>query len=476
MRDTVISTIEKYGMLRAGDRVAVGLSGGADSTALLHILCALRERLGIELRAVHINHCIRGAEADGDQRRCAELCDSLGVRLETFRVDVPKVAAETGKGLEEAGRDVRYLCFEQALEKWREEAPDGEEINYLVATAHTLSDSMETMLLNMTRGCGTGGLCGIPPVRAHIVRPLIGVTRAQVEEYCAANGLSFVTDSTNSDTEYSRNLIRAEVIPRLRKLNPSLEAAFSRLAEAASEDERCLRAASEVLLDEAHRDGVYRIEPLLRAETAVRRRALIGLAERECGMTLTAKQVALLEKYIESGGGAVELSERWTLRVDRNTVRASDAQPCPRKERPAWELLWQFEDSLTLPDGRRMSFIVINSRDFAADCEQYQKNCAFTIEKALDYDIIKCKSLETGCLVRSRREGDRFSQNRRNGSKSLKKLFNERHIPPVLRGDLALLVCGGEIAWIEGIGAAKGFAADEKTARLLFIRPEDPKK
>ena len=231
MRDKILECVKEYNMLSSGDTVFAALSGGADSVAMTHILLTLTKEFNFSLRAVHINHNLRGDEAMRDEQFVRELCKKWYIPLTVESHDVAAIAKESGQSCEQAGRAVRY----EVLARHCAQVPQGK-----IATAHTFSDVMETMLFNMIRGTSIGGLSPIPPVRNNIIRPLIGVLRCDVENYCKQNGLEFVTDSTNLSCDYSRNKIRNIVIPALRQINPSLEKAMQRLSSLASEDEKYL--------------------------------------------------------------------------------------------------------------------------------------------------------------------------------------------------------------------------------------------
>ena len=203
----VKNTIEKHRMLENITSVAVGVSGGADSMCLLHILSKLKEEYSIILKAVHINHGIRGDEAMRDENAVRAYCEKAGIELLVFHKDIPYLAKKMGLGEEECGRQVRYECFSEAHCD-------------AVATAHSLSDSIETLIFNLSRGTGTKGLCGIPPVRdGNIIRPLIDCTREEIENYCKENGVPYVTDSTNLTDDYKRNYIRHKIVPALSEVN-----------------------------------------------------------------------------------------------------------------------------------------------------------------------------------------------------------------------------------------------------------------
>ena len=202
-----LAAIQTHQMLRPGDRVVVGVSGGADSVALLDLLCRLE---GLEITVCHLNHGLR-PEAGEEEAFVRRLAEDRGLAFLSRRADAAAWARDHRCTVEEAGRELRYALF-------RDCSGEGGKI----ATAHTLSDSMETVLWNLTRGTGIKGLRGIPAVRGNIVRPLITCTRREVEDYCRQRGLSFVTDPTNLTSQYSRGRIRNRVIPQLDRKSTRL--------------------------------------------------------------------------------------------------------------------------------------------------------------------------------------------------------------------------------------------------------------
>ena len=224
-----------------GLRVAVAVSGGADSTALLCALHAAnrlpRESLGVGLSAIHVNHGLRGAAADRDQAAVERLCERLAVPLVVRTVDTRAYAARCQETLEEAARNLRYACFSELIHEGSADA---------VATAHTADDQAETVLMKLLRGAWTEGLAGIFPVvevktangrTGRILRPLLGTDRAAVEAYLQAIGQDCVEDETNADPAFTRNRVRHQLVPALRAFNPSLTATLGSLAEIAREEE-----------------------------------------------------------------------------------------------------------------------------------------------------------------------------------------------------------------------------------------------
>lgn len=221
----ILPTIEKFSMFAPGDKVVVAVSGGVDSAVLLHQLNALKEGLEITLIVAHLEHGIRGGESKEDQEYVRNLAHSLGLGFMTSSVDVPKVARETGCGIEEAARIERYKYMRQTMT----DCGAGK-----IATGHNADDRAETVLINIMRGAGLDGLSSIGAVYGEVVRPLIETARSEIEEYATLNNIGYVEDSTNRDTDYTRNRVRHVLLPEIeRDYNPKVKKALGRLADLA---------------------------------------------------------------------------------------------------------------------------------------------------------------------------------------------------------------------------------------------------
>lgn len=250
--DKVRSAISGCDMLvePGGGRVCVALSGGADSVSLLIVLNELREELGAELFACHLNHGLRGEESDRDERFCRGLCEKLGIPLYTRKISVSELAKKH-ESIEQAARRERYAFFEEALSHFGANT---------LATAHNANDNAETVLLNMSRGTGLKGLCGIPPVRSfaagkyRVIRPLINCLRAEIEAFLRERGQDCVTDATNLSEDYTRNRIRRRIIPELAEINPSVIAVIGRMTGNLRADSDFLDSLAEKALAAA-REG-----------------------------------------------------------------------------------------------------------------------------------------------------------------------------------------------------------------------------
>lgn len=222
----VRDTIKDNELIQKGERVLLALSGGPDSLCLLHILNDLSGMLGFELSALHLNHMIRGSAADEDEAFLKEHCSALGVPLFAERADIPSLAAESGKSLEETGRDIRYrLLKEKGFDK--------------IAVAHNKNDQAETVLMRILRGTGVRGLAAMEYKREDgIIRPLLDTERSEIEQYCRDKNLSPRMDKTNEETDYTRNRIRLELLPALKEYNPNIIDSLCRLADSARDDEK----------------------------------------------------------------------------------------------------------------------------------------------------------------------------------------------------------------------------------------------
>lgn len=433
----------RYNMFPQGCTVLCGVSGGADSMAMLCALLALREALGIrEVVAAHVNHGLRGAESDRDEAFVRTFAHARGIRYFCASVDVKNEARQTKEGIEQAARRLRYAFFEQAA------AQAGAQ---RIATAHTADDNLETVLINLSRGAGLDGLSGIPPVRGSIVRPLLEVSREQVLAYLSETGVTYVEDSTNSDTAYTRNLMRHRVVPVLKSRNPSVCRAVSSMTQLLRRDGDYLdlqtRQAFDALVEDSPDGASARVCPLCALHPALSSgvcRLLYEAAGGKPGALSyqhTESLLALARSHAPSGsvclpGGISARRMNDRLFLGKPTGAAPTFTPFP----------------LRIDENRRIgdTNYFINAR--MAENNEFIHNSFNTFY--INYDII-C----TGVFVRPRRPGDRFSLPGRGVSKSIKKLFIEAKIPLFLRECVPVLAAGDEVLAVAGFGLSEKYAA-----------------
>lgn len=427
MLSTAIGTIERYAMFPTPGPVTVALSGGADSMALLHLLLCLRERYGLTVAAAHLNHCLRGEQSERDEAFVRDFCEAHGVPLTVVRRDVAALARASGEGLEQAGRRARY--------EWFATFPGR------VALAHTASDALETTLFHLCRGAGLRGLCGIPPVRGAIVRPLIECTRAQVEAYCAAHAIPFVQDASNADCRFARNRLRHRVVPELKEINPGVEQAAVRAVQALRRDEAFLAALAKqqletLLLD----DGALPAAETAALDPALRLRVLEAFAA-----PVDAAHLQALDDLLCSGNGTRSLSRGRVARLEQNrlTVRPAETPP------PQFSVRTEEIDRETYEKLRKVHTLLFNT--------------------TLDCDKIVGK-----LTWRVREPGDCLRLAGHTGTKTLKKWMNEKKIPVETRAALPVLCDEEGPVWVAGLGVAHRVRVEAESRRLLrvFCEPQ----
>ncbi len=443
-----LAAIRREQMLPPDTAVVVGLSGGADSVALLHLLLSLREELSLSaVTAVHVNHGLRGEEALRDQRFVEALCERLDVPLTVHTCEVSLLAAEQRIGVEEAGRAVRYRILEETADAWPQ---------CRIATAHTASDNVETLLLHLCRGSGLHGLSGIPPVRGRVVRPLIDCTREEIEDYCAAAGLSYVTDSTNADPSYARNRVRHLVVPQLKAINPQAEAAIGRVIARARELDRCLAAqVLQALEDAALGEDTYRRSVLQALEPTVQAavlRHLLGSRGEQRGSEVQIRKAAAL--LVDGGSMTVSEGRQLTVTGDRVCITFPQELPPFRFDNVEPDGEWHI-------GGARWRLCCLSREEY----EQKLNISKFMFANALDYGKIG-----DSLCIRQRLPGDAYHPVGRGCGKTLKKLFNEAALSASERAALPVLCDSEGIVLVAGFGCDERVRITPDTKEILWMQ------
>ncbi len=442
MLEKVKNTISKYDMLSPSDSVLVGLSGGADSVALLVCLT----ELGYNVSAMHINHNLRGEESDRDERFCVELCKNLGIHLTVKSVDVKGYCQGNKLGIEEGARELRYRSFSTAKTD-------------KICTAHTLSDSVETMLINLIRGTALKGLCGVPNKRGNIVRPLIDCTREEVEAFLSERNIGYVIDSTNNSNDYTRNKIRHLVVPKLAEIskeqNGSLYQNISKTLNSIKLDEEYLSTEAENLLKRAQTDeNAFDYEVIFSSHEAVLNRMLVMLLKRY-EVEVSAAKLEDLKKACEEGK-KINLKKNVYASVKSGKLIITGENEKPQ----VYYKEISFENTNKVSEfflDRRVKICLIER-----DSKESNIHNMFT-KKDIDYDKIKGK-----IFLRNRKSGDKIRLAERGLTKSLKKLFNE-NIPLEERHKVAVLSDDDGVIYVEGFGADERVSTDENTKRILEV-------
>lgn len=448
--DIILNTAINGGMIDFNDTIVVGVSGGADSMCLLHFLVSIRNQYNLNLIVAHINHNLRGAEALRDQSFVENICKSLNVVCKVLNADINSIASKTGEGSEECGRRIRYEFFSKL---------SGE--NGKIATAHTLSDNTETILFNIARGTGLKGVTGIPRTRGNIIRPIIDITRQQVEEYCAENNIEYVTDSTNLTNDYSRNKIRNIVIPVLKDINPAFEQSVLRLSSIVEQHLDTVTALSQALLEQAKVKNGYSCKVLSTVDSIILKQAIIIILQNLGCKSYEEKHITLICDIVVIGTGAVKLPNDYTATTSQGILRVYKNISNQNSESNNENLLESFkEKNIFVINDKKIEVEIISKRKFDEIANVHK----LLVKNALDYDIISSDT-----LIRTRLPKDVFKQQGRGVTKSLKKLFIEAKIPSEMRNSLPVIANGNNVLWVCEFGVSQQATVTDKTKNVVVI-------
>jgi tRNA(Ile)-lysidine synthase len=459
----LLATIQNVGVMKPGDRIGVAVSGGADSVALLRLAIELKDELGVVLSVVHFNHRIRGAASDSDEAFVRELASRYDLEFHHSDDDVPSYAVAEHLSLEAAGRRLRYRFFESLLRRG---------VLDRIATAHTLDDQAETVLLRMLRGAGTRGLAGIFPMltiepdgsgdaSGAIVRPLLHFRRPELEAYLTDISQTWRNDASNKDMKHARNRVRQKVLPVLESVfTPAVRERLGEVAEIArAEEEHWEKSIREILPSVQCDANVLIIHKLVVNDLAVRRRLVRAVAEH-LGLNLEFSQVEDVLRLAESparGEKQIMLGEEWCA------VRSGDRLYFERRARTlgvsGYEYVLRVPGSVTVPELHSVFDARIIPRAAAGNRG----------------DQMLSARVAAQLTIRNWRPGDRFFPAHTKSSKKLKEVLQERHIPQAERHSWPVIQSGDEIVWVRGFACPAHLLPKEDEEEVLVIS-EHPEK
>lgn len=427
MQEKFLKALKDYNMLST-NRVIVALSGGADSVSLLHAFLEVKNRFGLEIYAAHLNHMLRGSESERDENFVRQLCENAGVRLFCERADINAECKKTGESTELAARRIRYEFFERIAK------------GCVVATAHTASDSAETVILNLVRGSAAKGLCGIPPVRGIFIRPLIYCTRDDIENYCRKNNIEYVQDSSNFTDDYTRNKIRHNIMPLLKDINPAFENTITKNSRILSLEYDYLERSAAKLYAQCKMGEELKTEILKTAHPALIKKVIKIYLTDFGAQDISCTNIDDVFDCVLKGSGKTVLHKKITIEVSRGALRIlKSGAPTP-----------EFSTEIR----------VVDREEF----EKLEKVNTLLLKNAFDYDKI------TGELcVRTRISGDAIRLNKRGVTKTLKKLYTELSIPQNMRAHLPVIADDIGPIWVYGAGISERVAIDNSTKNFSIV-------
>ncbi|MCI9617559.1 MAG: tRNA lysidine(34) synthetase TilS [Eubacterium sp.] len=445
MMKKVLDFVNKNNILEHGDSVILGVSGGADSVCMLHLLNSLKEDLGIELTVVHVNHGIRGIEAEQDAEFVEHISEELGVECKIFHIDIPAIATQKKMSEEEAGRIERYAVFESVAEEIGANK---------IAVAHNLNDNSETVLFNLFRGSKLKGMTGIPVKREKIIRPLLCLTRKEIEEYLEKHHLDYCIDSTNKETEYSRNKLRLDILPYIKEnINSKAEEHIVNTAQSLRE----IYDYIECQTDEAYENYV---------------KNNIILNESKDLPSVILKEV--VRRWIFNNTGS--LKDITATHIDmvisllHNSVSKKIEIPCSfiiKKGYQGIELGEREEPKKkigqVLLEDNKINQVEYFSVSFEKSSINKENVPDLMYTKWFDYDKIN------KLLLRSRQPGDYIIIDKKGGKKKLKDYFIDEKVPREKRDEILLLADGSHIVWIVGYRISEYFKVSDETKNIIKI-------
>lgn len=450
MYNKALETIKKYNMIAKGDKIVVGLSGGPDSCALVHLLSCLKNKYELTVVAVHVHHGIRGTEADRDEQFVRKFCEELGIELFVYHFNIPKEAKKRGLGEEETGRIIRYEMFNETLKKINADK---------IAVAHNLNDRSETFIMNLCRGSGLKGLAGIQAVNGNIIRPLIDCSRNDIEKYCDENRIYYCTDSTNSENDYTRNKIRNILLPWLKEnVNSGADLNIAAASEIIREEEEFLESMADEVYKRAiiseNNDFISLKFDKLSCENAVIRRRVLRKALRCMRPDLRD----FSKKHIE---------EADSILLGRTGRKNSlPGGITVRKNYNNFEIFKESEKinkfCYELKIGKTYFIKEIGKNIMLSfEAEKNMHKSLNVCTKKADYDKIRGK-----IKLRTRQAGDTIGI--KMGRKKLKDLFIDEKIPADKRDSIPVLACGNSIVLV-GDRLGHDYYVSEETKNVLYI-------
>lgn len=457
MVNKVLKFVKKNKILEYGDSVILGISGGADSICMLYVMKELETTLGITLNVVHVNHHIRGEDAQRDADYVRNVCDNLGVRFVQIDVNIPEMVRESGMSEEEAGRVARYNAFYKIAREWKADK---------IAVAHNLNDNSETILFNLFRGTGIKGMAGIPSRRDMIVRPLLCCTRKEIEDYLHQHNIAFCTDITNTTTEYSRNKIRLELLPYIKEnINEKAEYNIVNAAENLAEISDFLDKEGKRAYDDYVEGNVFK-EQGFRLHPAVQNQIIRLMIEKQAGKLKDVTRSHILSVIALKN---MNVSKRINLPYHLIAERVYDGITIKQNN---------------LKDEKK------DIREVLIENGEIFENEKFDIQKILVQDLCKTPEIKEfntqnveelvctkwldygkiqGLTLRNRQKGDYIVIDDKGHRKKLKDYFINEKIPRDKRDDILLLADGSHVVWIIGYRISSYYKITESTSEIIKI-------
>ena len=448
-----IKFIDENHLIEKGDKILVALSGGADSIFLLSFLIKFKKRFGIEIAAFHLNHKLRGKSANADEKFCSDFCKQNKIEFICVKKDVKSYAKKLKLSVEESGREIRYFELNKAADKMG---------CTKIATAHNASDNVETILLNFMKGAGIKGLSGIPVSRDNIIRPILYITSEEIRQYLKKNQIYFRVDKSNLDSDYERNFIRNEIIPKLKqRLNPQLEEKIGITSKIISGINSFVEKQIEEINSKAVKsDGklvMINLDVISKVDKNLLGVFFKSVIEKTFNLDLSSENIfSLIDLLKSQTGRLVHLKNSIAAFKEKNElviqrVTASKIEKSGYKIKVGQKLR---------VDGKTISISDVKRKMFK-----------FSSDKSVEY--ISGDGLKNIFEIRKWKDGDKFQPIGMKGTKKISDFLSDEKVSSLRKKEQLVLINSGRIVWVIGFRIDERFKVNSTTKRILKLRVSD---
>jgi len=458
MAVNLVQRIKQKNIIKPHDCLVVGLSGGPDSVCLLHALSQLKESMALTIYAAHLNHNLRGMDANQDAGFAMVFSKKLGIHCIVKSEDVEAVARKDKLSIEAAGRQCRYRFLEEVADKIGADK---------IAVAHHLNDQAETLLLHLLRGSGLTGLVGMVPQRERVIRPLLDTSREEILRYCEQHQLAYCRDATNEEPVVMRNRVRLELLPLMKTYNPEIIKALGRTAFLLERDEETLSGLSQEVLEDSKisgNAGAYDLHSLKELPDALLSRVIrsIWRSQTETNHTLQMEHVDNVMKAVRNRvhEKRFHLPGNVVIKVTTDDLNCFSAEN-EMKRAPVMPPVVIRENGTTWLPQSRGTVRVVRKKLISFSSVSFTDNP--------NTQMLSADFLKEDLVLRHRHRGEHWEPLGLGGKKSLKKTFMEMKIPIAERDQQLLLCHGNQVIWVVGKGISEKVRVTEKTQEVLMV-------
>lgn len=449
IEQNIIRFINDYNLVQHGDKLLIALSGGSDSIFMLHFFYKLKSKYAISISALHINHSLRGKDADADEAFCCNFCKQLGVQFFSEKINVKKLAKQNKQTLEEAARNIRYLKLNEYYKKIGATK---------IVTAHNLNDNSETILFNLFRGTGLSGASGIPICRENIIRPLLTTSKQSILDYLNINNIQFRIDKSNFENDFSRNFLRNEIIPKVKeKLNSSLDINLFKFSEIIRESNRIINHLAKDIAE----------KHIKNTELGLEISDLILLEKNEDIFGITAKKI-IEEKFniIATFNDILHLKTIFNLQVGKKIDLSENLKAIRERN-----FVLLFKKNINEVDNYEIKL------DLDNEIEIYGKTISVTLANKNEVTFSNNKNIEYingdkivfPITIRKWIDGDSFNPLGLNGTKTVSDFLTEVKIHSNEKKDQLLLLNANKIIWVVSHRIDESVKIKNDTKRIIKL-------